>query len=170
MFGSFFHKYGEKMAGDNKEWFASRLVAEVLNRARVVELAFERYEDEGGDAALGALCVALEHFSDDCDEARIRGRRAQMFGASVSRDNWMEADAIETDEQLEEIGGAYVPLEEQHARELAELAEHKVERLISMASSEQRGDTVTDPVVRICAKTLLQAIDDAHGKHEDKND
>ena len=47
-------------------------------------------------------------FAEDVREARIRGRRAQLFAGNGDC-RWLDADSIENDETLAEIGGEIVP-------------------------------------------------------------
>jgi hypothetical protein len=92
--------------------FARSLAVDVLNRARVIELAYKEVEEVGSDDATALLFVALEHFGEDCEEARRRGRRLRLCASGLDGRNWLDKDSIETDENLAKIGGALVPLDE----------------------------------------------------------
>lgn len=126
MFGQFYLQRDEALSSKtprigvpiNRADYGGDLLAELLNRAKALELgAWWRANELQGAPNPGDHKEALEHFHlaadlffHDCDEARIRARRARLVSCG-SDDNYVVAasDAVEPEESLQAIGGALVP-------------------------------------------------------------
>jgi hypothetical protein len=96
--------------------YAEELLADLLNRARVLEAAAEQlfdahlHEPDNQDrlsAAENLLRLTVDTFVLDVQETRLRGRRARLF-AYCRDDDSVSTGTIERDESLAEIGGALV--------------------------------------------------------------
>ncbi len=109
---------GEPVRLNEQLMYAGDLLAELLNRAYVLYrgpwwIAHEEcpvYRDPpSGDAveALMELKHAAEIFLNDCEEIRIRARRARLVAAADLDGNYVDAVNREPDDLLATIGGEF---------------------------------------------------------------
>lgn len=102
-------------------FYARELLAEVLNRASILGegpywVAFERHlrseerrpVDPEYVSALENLAGAVRLFLEDCDEARVRARRARLVCPDLQTAALVRTDSVEPDEDLAEIGGPLI--------------------------------------------------------------
>lgn len=104
---------------DEQLLYAQELLAGLLNRAAVLKegaywLAFERHFEAAEKAgeyqlALENLAGAVAIFLEDCDEARLRAKRARLVNTDSQTKGLVETGCVESDEDLAAIGGALVP-------------------------------------------------------------
>jgi hypothetical protein len=117
VFGEFYHQFDRLLSAQDPrcdiERYAAELLAELLNRAKVLESAWTvvyEYRDTKDPeyvVRLEALARAVDLFGDDVDEAILRGRRARLFGLTIH--GKVSPDLSESKESLDEIGGELLP-------------------------------------------------------------
>jgi hypothetical protein len=110
VFGSFYQRRDAELtarAGEARlalEFYASSLLAELLDRAEVLGAARRSVEPFGG---VGSLLRAIDLFLLDIDEARTRGLRARLF--SRTETGALDASSVDPADDLLDLGGALVP-------------------------------------------------------------
>ena len=121
MFGPFYEVRDQQVAGRRGEQATSRgryareLLAELLDRAEVVEAAWwglyhaAHSDGLGRTEATHGLIRAVEMFLKDADEARTRGLRARLF----ARDEvaGLNHEVVHSRDTLEDLGGELVSAE-----------------------------------------------------------
>jgi hypothetical protein len=115
MFGMHYQRRDDEVAGRghnppaSRQGFAQALLAQVLNRALPLELAFRRvYEMDDKverQEALELLAGVVETFLEDIEEARTRGLRARLFAPTDT--GTLTADCVPTAD-LAHLGGELV--------------------------------------------------------------
>ena len=102
---------------DLSEWiaapYATKLLADILNRAGVLKGAQAAYAADGfmmDEEIREAYATAVHAFLEDVEEASIRGRRARLFGTV---EGVLNPHCPPSDEELTELGGALVPARSQ---------------------------------------------------------
>ena len=118
MFGPYYERRDQALVAGVKKgdidleqaFYASQLLAGLINRAAVLTAAVDKHESEPGESYVcDMLQVAVTTFLEDVCEARIRGRRARLFAGEGCEHELVNVDFAEGEESLAEIGGALVP-------------------------------------------------------------
>lgn len=88
--------------------YALTMLADMLNKARVIEAALNYEVENGGETGEALLYAALQNFTDDCVKLRRNAQRLRLGAVADWRDGWFDVDSIENDETLAEIGGPII--------------------------------------------------------------
>ncbi len=120
MFGQFYQRRDDEVAGRNGELakspgtYACELLADLLNRAEGLEIAFTRCYETADDpaecrAAAQELVRVAGLFLEDAQEAKTRGLRARCFCRNSTGS--LDGVNIAENDKLEDLGGELVSAE-----------------------------------------------------------
>jgi hypothetical protein len=101
MFGRWYSKRDVELQDrgiSGESCYAGHLLADILNRAAGLAGPMGYCEKVDYPEAVDAFCAAVRAFLDDCEEARIRGRRARLF--CEDSNGVLCADSNDTKEDL----------------------------------------------------------------------